>query len=153
MKKNKIKLFLLRYFGFVFLTLPVIIIFIINWDKYFATTKDSINITVGALIGLIIAIIVLLGKTNILKGYAGLVVGFALIYFMNSIIQDLLIIYGAVLIGDTIYRFIFMPLIKKYSEICKYQNEQYYKETAKDEYQLDLQKKEEKKKKKQLGSV
>lgn len=152
MKKIKRKLLLFRILGFIFLIGPVIAIFIINRDRYFATQQDTVNITLGAMLGLLIAVAVLLGKISILKGYIGLLIGFALIYLLNSIIQDLLLIYGAVLAGDTVYHFIFAPLIKKYSEIAKYQNEQYVKEVAKQEFQNDLLK-EETKKKKKLGSV
>lgn len=152
MKKAKRKLLLFRVLGFIFLISPVIAVFIINRDRYFATQQETINITLGAMLGLLIAVAVLLGKTSILKGYVGVLIGFALIYLLNSIVQDLLLIYGAILVGDTIYHFIFAPLIKKYGEIVKYQNEQYFKEVAKREFQNDLIK-EETKKNKKLGSV
>ena len=152
MKKNKFKLWLFRILGFLFLIAPIIAVFIYNRDIYFATAEDSFNITVGALIGLAVAIIIIVGKSDILKGYAGLIVGLLIIYFLNSIIKDLLLIYSSIVVGDTIYRFIFTPLIKKYTEICKYQSEQYVKEAAKKQYELDLAKKEEKRKRR-LGSV
>lgn len=152
MRKNKIKLLCLQLFGFFFLIAPILAVFIINRDVYFKTAKDSLNITLGALIGLIVLVIVLMGKTQILKGYAGLIVGLIIIYFLNSIIQDLLIIYSAIVVGDTIYRFIFMPLINKYKNICQYQSEQYVKEEAKNQFIKDQQAREEKKNKK-LGSV
>lgn len=152
MLRNKVLYITLRILGFIFLIAPIITVFVYNRNIYFATTKDSINITIGALIGLSIAIIVIVGKSSILRGYAGLIVGLILIYFLNSIIKDLLLIYLSIVIGDTIYRFVFMPLIKKYKKICEYQSEAYVKEEAKNRYEQDLLKKEAKRQNK-LGSV
>ncbi|MGN1337335.1 MAG: hypothetical protein ACI4WW_02555 [Candidatus Coprovivens sp.] len=156
MRKNKIKLILLQVIGIIFLLAPIITVFIINRNVYFKTVKDSINISLGAILGLIVLIFVLSGKSKMLKGYTGLIIGLLIIYFLNSIIQDLLIIYFSIVIGETIYRFIFTPFINKYKKINSYQYEQYYKEQAKTLYQDDLKKqieKEEAKKQKKLGSV
>ena len=152
MRSNTVKKYASYAGSAICLTAPTAAVFIVNRDKYFATAESTVNLTAGAMLALIIIIIFLVGKSNVLKGIKGLTIGLILIYFLHSVIEDMLLIYASFYAGYTGHYFIFAPLSKKYTQI----GEEFKNKDIGDMITKQKAKEEEKaeaKRQKKLGSV
>ncbi len=109
-KKNLIvKKYTFRIAMYVGLFLPMFILGCVNFDKYFATNKDSFSVASG---GILMAIFtVLLAKVGIKKLHKLISATFmvAIIWCLNSIISDFLIIACMFWVGVAIYSVLEIP--------------------------------------------
>jgi FtsH-binding integral membrane protein len=83
---------------------PYLVIGIINFEDYFQEA-NGIKMSLGCILALIVAGISIKNETKENKKINGIVtwaVAFALIFFFQSILQDLLLIVGAGLIGQIV---------------------------------------------------
>ena len=152
MRANTVKKYAAKFGSAVCLTAPTAAVFIVNRDKYFATQESTMNLTAGAMLAMIVIVIFLIGKSEILKGFKGLTIGLLLTYFLNTVIEDFLMIYASFYAGYTGYNFIFKPLDERYTAIGEKFKDQdigkLYQEVSAKE-----QAKAEAKRQRKLGSV
>ena len=83
---------------------PYIVIGAINFDEYFQETS-GVKMSLGCILALIVAGISVANETKENKKVSGLVgwaIAFALIYFFQSILQDLLLIVGCGFVGQLV---------------------------------------------------
>lgn len=83
---------------------PYVVIGTINFNEYFVQS-NGVKMSLGCILALIVAGISIKNETKENKkinGIVGWAVAFALIFFFQSILQDLLLIVGAGLVGQII---------------------------------------------------
>ena len=83
---------------------PYLIIGIVNFEDYFQEAS-GVKMSLGCVLALIVAGISVANETKENKKISGLVgwaIAFALVYFFQSILQDLLLIIGCGLIGQLV---------------------------------------------------
>ena len=123
-KKNLIiKKYALLVSMYVGLFLPMFVLGCVNFDKYFATNKDSFSVASG---GILMAIFTaLLAKIGIKKLHKLISASFivAIIWCLNSIISDFLVISIMFWIGIAIYSIIEIPY-QYYSKLLNTWNDE-----------------------------
>lgn len=83
---------------------PYLVIGIVNFEDYFAEA-DGVKMSLGCVLAMIVAGISIFNETKENKKINGIVawaVAFALIFFFQSLLQDLLLIVGCGLIGQIV---------------------------------------------------
>ncbi len=112
--KSAIKINLLKIINILVSLLPLIILCIINWDKYFATHKASKFDNIIGFGGIIvILVLIILKQTKIFKSFLGWWIITIIMYALRFILQDLVAIMFCASIGMTLSALIFQPLIEK----------------------------------------
>ena len=104
-----IKKYTFKSLMYIGLFLPMFVLFCVNYDKYFATNKDSFSVASG---GVLMAIFTaLLARIGIKKLHKLISASFvvAIIWCLHSIIQDFLVIACMFWIGIAIYSIFEMP--------------------------------------------
>ena len=83
---------------------PYLVIGIVNFNDYF-TEYNGVKMSIGCVLALIVAGIAIANETKENKKVNGLVgwaIAFALVYLMQSILNDLLLIVGCGLLGQLV---------------------------------------------------
>lgn len=83
---------------------PYLVIGIVNFEEYF-TEYNGIKMSLGCILAMIVAGIAIANETKENKKINGLVgwaIAFALVYLMQSILNDLLLIVGCGLLGQLV---------------------------------------------------
>lgn len=83
---------------------PYLIIGIVNFEDYFVEA-DGIKMSLGCVLAMIVAVISIANETKENKkinGIVGWTVAFALIFFFQAILQDLLLIVGCGFVGQLV---------------------------------------------------
>lgn len=114
----------IQYFSML---IPYVIIVLVNKDVYFEKTT-KISMTIGCVICLILALFVVLKKTQLLKGLGVFIIGFLLTFFMKPVIDDLIYIFLFGGIGYAV-SLVFEKLSKRENELAgKYETSRINKE-------------------------
>lgn len=117
--KPKTKLALCQAGSITSMVTPLAVVMGINFNEYFSIgTYTSVRLSFGAVLGLILALLMVKGKTEFLKGLWGYLVVFLLAFFLKPIIDDILLITGMALLGKTVDAVFFERLIKKFRAEC-----------------------------------
>lgn len=104
MKKNKkkmrtkTKIWLLKATSFISLIAPISGVMIYNFDEYF-TRVNSVRLSFGGMLGMFLILLQVKGETQILKGIWGYLMVFLLAVFLKPIINDIILLTGALLSG------------------------------------------------------
>lgn len=116
MKNRKIKLLLLYVASFTASTLPLLICFITNWDKYTKTPSDTVKLCIGGVMCLLFIFMKVVGKLKMPRRIVLFGAVFLLTYLMKSVLDDLPIISGMALLGEAIDYFLFQRPIRLMKE-------------------------------------
>ena len=98
MKRLKIPLIYIS--SFLASTLPVLIYFFINMDKYVKTIPDRVKLSFGGIIVLGIVVLKVLGKLKAPSRLIGFGIVFILCYLLEALIQDLMVFSFLAFIGE-----------------------------------------------------
>ena len=103
---------------------PIITVFCINAGDYFTLENGLLGIpqgyqvSIGVIASLGCGVLLATGKTNVFKGSRGFIIGLVLAVLLKSIINDIILILGALAIGSVGYG-MFQPKINDLKEIYK----------------------------------
>lgn len=98
MKRLKIPLIYIS--SFLASTLPVLIYFFVNMDKYVKTVPDRVKLCFGGIIALGIVILKVIGKLKVPSRLVGFGIVFVLCYLFNALLQDLMVFSLLALVGE-----------------------------------------------------
>ena len=119
MIKQKIKLYALYALSFLISAAPLVITFAINFDKYTETVAESVKLTLGGIITLVLLFLKAIGKLGTPKGIVGPLVAFMLSVMLEAILHDLALLLGMYLLGEAIDMICLRWYIKKMREDMK----------------------------------
>lgn len=112
--KATLKINLLKVINILVSLLPLIILCIINWNKYFVTHKASKFDNIIGFGGIIvILVLIILKQTKIFKTFLGWWIITIIMYALRFVLQDLVAIMFCASIGMTLSALIFQPVIEK----------------------------------------
>ena len=97
---RKIKLPILYTLSFLASTLPVLIYFIVNYDKYISSTPEKFKLLFGGLLAVGILIAKTIGALKINSSIVFFGFTFVFSYLLESIVSDLLIFSFLALFGE-----------------------------------------------------
>ena len=110
--------------SWIVLLAPIITVFCINAGDYFTLENGLLGIpqgyqvSIGVIASLGCGVLLATGKTNVFKGSRGFIIGLVLAVLLKSIINDIILILGALAIGSVGYG-MFQPKINDLKEIYK----------------------------------
>ena len=91
-----------KYVDVVVALTPLVVLAIIQFDEYFGTKTSGFSNVIGiSLLGVFFGSIIA-KKTSWIKGIGGYLVVFLIAWFMRAILNDLVLISGAALLGASI---------------------------------------------------
>jgi ribose/xylose/arabinose/galactoside ABC-type transport system permease subunit len=103
---------------------PITAVFCINASDYFTLENGLLGIpqgyqvSIGVIASLGCGILLATGKTNLFKGSRGFLIGLVLAVLLKAIINDIILILGALTVGSVGYG-LFQPKINDLKEIYK----------------------------------
>lgn len=97
---KKLKIPLLYILSFSLSVAPVLIYFFINMDKYITSVPETIKLSAGGILALILVALKVIGVLKIPSRIIVFSATFAFAYLFAAIIQDLLIFSFLALIGE-----------------------------------------------------
>ena len=115
MKKTpnlKVRLVILYIWSFIASIAPLLVCFIINWDKYTKTPGDTVKLCAGGIILVLFLFLKVVGKIKMPRRIVLFGVVFILVYLLQAILNDLLILSGMALIGEFLDCLLFQRAIK-----------------------------------------
>lgn len=115
--KPKIKYALLSALGFLVLVAPVLTVVLLKWDTYTAHSYGgTLKLTAGGVMAAIFLFMMVIGKLKMPRGIivAGAIFGFA--WLLESVLQDLKLLSGMFLLGETLYYIFFQTVLKRMRE-------------------------------------
>ena len=96
----KLRLALLYIGSFVVSVAPLLVCFIINWDKYAETPADTVKLCIGGVIALVFIFLKVIGKLKMPRRIVLFGVVFVMAYLLQPIIKDLMLLSGMALAGE-----------------------------------------------------
>lgn len=114
--KLKIKLVFLQIFSFIFSIAPLAIAIIVNRDRYFGTPEESVKLGIGLIIGIVFICLKVLAKIKIPSRLVTYGIVFAMVYLMQSILADLLLLSGMAFLGEMLDFLFFQRAIRRTRE-------------------------------------
>ena len=112
----KLRLVLLYIGSFVVSVAPLLVCFIINWDKYAETPADTVKLCIGGVIALVFIFLKVIGKLKMPSRIVLFGVVFALVYLLKAILDDLLLLSGMALAGELLDMLFFQMAIRRTKE-------------------------------------
>lgn len=101
--KSKGKIIALSLSSFALSVAPILTVLVVNWDKYTTTTGETVRLCIGAMFGIVMLGAKAMGRLKLPeKRIVTYGIVFLMIYFLHSIIQDLLLISGMALLGEVL---------------------------------------------------
>ena len=116
-KKLKRRLLWLRCGSFLTSVLPLCIAVAMNAGEWFSTSPAAgIKMAVGAVIGIFLIALKVLGRLKIPSGIVGYGLVFAMCYLLGPVLDDLLLLSGMALVGEIGDAILFRGAIKRTKE-------------------------------------
>ncbi|MBE6546347.1 MAG: hypothetical protein E7668_02755 [Ruminococcaceae bacterium] len=118
--KQKVNYALMSVLGFLVLIAPMLTVVILNWEEYTAHSYGgTIKLTAGGVMAAVFLFLMVLGKLKMPRGIiiAGVIFGFA--WLLESILQDLKLLSGMFLLGETLYYIFFQTILKRMRDQLK----------------------------------
>lgn len=112
-QKLRTRLIFLYIGSFTVSLLPLLILFIVNWDKYTTSPSDTIKLCIGGIMCLIFAFLILADKLKMPNRIVLCGVLFIIVYLLKAVLEDLLLICAICFISSAVDWLIFQQLIKK----------------------------------------
>ena len=101
-RKLKVRLGFLHMFSFIASVTPVAIVVIMNADKWFSTPRETVKIGIGAMIGIVLIILKVLGKIKMPRRLVTFGIVFAMVYLLSSLLPDMLLLTGMAFLGEVL---------------------------------------------------
>ena len=114
--KSKIKLCILCILSLLTSVAPLVIYVVINRDRYVSTVTETVKLSVGCMICVVLLLLKLLGKLKMPSSTMAFSVIFLLSYFLKSVTDDLLVLSFLALVGDIADKILFYIPIKRIRE-------------------------------------
>lgn len=128
----------LEIFSVIALILPLIIFVIANKEKYITTANDATKISIGLIIGVAYALVLVLKVLKEINKYfkplISLVVFTLIVYFLKPMINDLFLILTMVIIGYILF-LVLITIANHFIEYGKEYAHQKVREQAKQDYE------------------
>ncbi len=115
MKKTpnlKVRLVILYIWSFIASIAPLLVCFIINWNKYTKSPGDTVKLCAGGIILVLFLFLKVVGKIKMPRRIVLFGVVFILVYLLQAILNDLLILSGMALMGEFLDCLLFQRAIK-----------------------------------------
>ena len=116
MKKLKLKLFFLYVGSFIVSISPLLTVLISRWGVYTKTPEDTVKLCIGGLFCLFFIFLKVIGKLKMPRRIVLFGVVFVLVYLLQAILDDLLIISGMALMGELVDTIFFQSAIRRTKE-------------------------------------
>lgn len=113
-RKLRIRLVFLHIGSFIITILPLVVLMLINFDKYVDTTPKAWKFTIGGMLALVLITMKALDKLKFPNRIVGLGVVMVLTYLLQALLDDILLLLFMAFIGEFIDLVAFKTLIKKY---------------------------------------
>ncbi len=114
--KSKIKLCVLYILSFVVSVAPLVIYVVVNRDRYISTVTETVKLSIGCMICIVLLLLKLLGKLKMPSSTMAFGVIFLLSYFLKSVMDDFLVLSFLALVGDIADKIFFCIPIKRIRE-------------------------------------
>ena len=110
--KYKLRLALLYIGSFIVSIAPLLVCLIINWNDYTKMPQDTVKLCLGGLIALLFTFLKVIGKLHMPRRIVLFSIVFVMVYLLQTILQDLLLLSGMALLGELIDSIVFQRAIK-----------------------------------------
>ena len=107
---------LLYLFSFLCSILPIGIVFAVNIGKYTRTLQDTVKLAFGGVVIVVFVVMKVLGKLKMPRRVVFFAMIFALSWLFAALLEDLILISGAALLGEAVDYIIFTPMINRRRE-------------------------------------
>lgn len=113
---DRTKLIFLHIFSFVVSAAPLLVYVFCNWGDYAKTTGDTVKITVGLFVVVILFLLKVFGKLKMPSRVVFYGVTCILCYFLYPLIQDIVWLSALCLLGELLDLALFQKPIKTLKE-------------------------------------
>ena len=111
--RYRLRLAILYVCSFIVSIAPLLVCFIANWDKYTETPQDTIKLCLGGLLLMLFVFLKVVGKLQMPRRIVLFSVVFCMVYLLQTILDDLLLISFLALLGEILDAIGFQWVIKK----------------------------------------
>jgi hypothetical protein len=115
-RKLKWKVRWLMCASFLSSILPLAVVFLLKRTEYVATMGQTVKLGAGCVIVLILLLLKVLGKLKVPSRVTVFTMAFVLSYLLAPILDDMMLLSGAALVGEAIDSMFFLRLIEKTKE-------------------------------------
>ncbi len=117
-KKSNLKsrLILLYIGSFIVSIAPLLVCFVLNWNDYTKTPGDTVKLSLGGIMILVLVFIKVIGKLKMPRRIVSFGIAFVMAYLLQAVLQDLLLLTGMALLGEFADYVIFQRAIKQTKE-------------------------------------
>ena len=112
----RLRLVLLYIGSFITCVAPLLVCFIVNWDKYTKTPSDTVKLCIGGILALFFLFLKVIGKLKMPRRIVLFGVVFIMAYLLQAIMDDMILLSGMALLGEFIDLVCFQGFIKKLKE-------------------------------------
>lgn len=112
----KLRLFFLQVGSFIVSIAPLAICLIHNWDRYTGTPDKTVKLCFGGLLAVLFIALKAVGKLKIPSAIVGYGIVFVMSYLLAAILNDLMTLSGAALLGELLVVIFFNKAIKNAKE-------------------------------------
>jgi hypothetical protein len=128
MNKRKLLVgYLLTSLSFLVLILPTIALFIVNYDIWVSVSSETTKISLGVMLGMLYAIFVMNGALKEISPkiatLISMIVFLMIIWFLESVIQDLFWVVLSVIVGYVLYIGVSSIGLRQINEYKTYKDE------------------------------
>ena len=110
-KNYKRRLLILYVFSIIVCILPLLVLFFVNRNEYIKSVADGWKLSIGGVCAIVIIALSIIGKLKIPKLVVTLAVLTVLSYLLQSVLNDLTLIFGVGLLSAFIDEIIFKNAI------------------------------------------
>ena len=114
--RYRLRLAILYVCSFIVSVAPLLIYFLINFGKYTKEPHEKIKLCVGGVILLFFVFLKVIGKLRMPRRIVLFSIVFIMVYLLQTILDDLLVISFLALLGELIDSICFQWVIKKTKE-------------------------------------
>ena len=96
----RLRLVLLYIGSFIVCVAPLLVCFIVNWDKYTKTPGDTVKLCIGGLIAVFFLFLKVIGQLKMPRRLVLFGIVFVMAYLLQAILDDLMLLSGMALAGE-----------------------------------------------------
>ena len=96
----RLRLVLLYIGSFIVCVAPLLVCFIVNWDKYTKTPGDTVKLCIGGLIAVFVLFLKVIGQLKMPRRIVLFGIVFVMAYLLQVILDDLMLLSGMALAGE-----------------------------------------------------
>lgn len=96
----RLRLILLYIGSFITCIAPLLVCFIVNWDKYTKTPGDTVKLCIGGILAVFFLFLKVIGKLKMPRRIVLFGIVFIMAYLLQAIFDDLILLSGMALAGE-----------------------------------------------------